>query len=226
VTDELEAQATALLLVVAQDPSEQARGDFDSFLYPFLLATAKRRGRWLAADAARVAGGSPLGVPHVPERDLNDVAHMVTVDALERARRTAGRFDPARGDGATWALGALALSYVDVVRREYGARRLLTEQPVSSDDLAELVDRRAAADAGNPAARYETVEAIDQALRRLTPDERFVLLARLQAGLSYREIAAYRFHDPGKTKQVDRLLQSARAKVRAAEDEYYGEDNA
>jgi RNA polymerase sigma factor (sigma-70 family) len=225
VRDEYAEQATALLLAVAQDPASQvARAAYDSWLYPLLLSTVKRRGRWLATAGSR-AVGAQLSVPSVPDGDLNDVAHMVTVEALERARASARRFDPRRGDGASWAVGALGVAYVDVVRREYRARRLLQEVPADNDDLADLANRQAASAQSDPAVQYEIVEAIDAALDRLTADERFVLLARLQAGMSYAEIAEY-MRPPGDSKKVDRLLQSARAKVRAAEGEFYGKAGA
>jgi len=58
---------------------------------------------------------------------------------------------------------------------------------------------------------------VQAALDRLTPQERFAVLAQAQYGMAYSEIATYMFNDPLQTKQVDRLLQAARRKLAEAE---------
>jgi DNA-directed RNA polymerase specialized sigma24 family protein len=54
-------------------------------------------------------------------------------------------------------------------------------------------------------------------LDRLTADERYVVLGQAQYGMSYAEMATYRFGSPLETKKVDQLLQSARRKLTEAE---------
>lgn len=114
--DALAAHATALLRAHANGDAS-AGGAFDELVFPFLAAYVRRRADWLAADASRLVGQASVTVPTVPAGDLDAVASDVTVDALERARRTSARFDPDRGDALTWVVGAAALSWVDVVRR-------------------------------------------------------------------------------------------------------------
>jgi len=159
-------------------------------------------------------------VPVVPACDVDLIANDVAVHALERARATARRFDPARGDGVMWALRAAAFSYVDVVRATYGTRRALTIVPSDDEELAAAVDTGGGAP--DPAVVVEQRAALDAALATLAHDERFVVLATMHYGLSYAETAQLLFGDAGQVqvRRVDRLRQSARRSLANAEERW------
>lgn len=212
--------ATELLLRIASDPQPKDVRAYDTLLFRPLYNMVRHRGASLAADAAQALASPGIHVPPVAPADLDAVAIDVTVAALERARRTADRFDPARGDGATWAIGAAKFAYIDVVREFYQSRRRAHVVPVDPADLPELSAARQAA--ASPEQVAETRAALLDALGRLDEDERTAILAREQGGMSYTEIASYMFGDPTLTKRVDRLLQSARVKLRAAERVWNG----
>jgi DNA-directed RNA polymerase specialized sigma24 family protein len=212
VEEPVATEATALLLRIAGG-DESAVAAYDALLFPVLMDTANRRGRFLAADAAARFGAAGVSA-NVQSSDLEEVASLAAWTALRRARASALRFDPARGDGASWALGALGASYLDAAREVGRLRRGLVEVPIGDDPDSLPVVRLSE----DPEAIVEARDALDRILAELTDDERFVLLAKLHYGLSYREIAAVRFGDEAETKTVDRLLQSAREKVRQAEE--------
>lgn len=214
-------RATELLVRIADTPTPELERAYDALLFPVLLPIVRRRGIALAAGV-RSATGAEISVPRVRPADLDSISLDVTVAALAVARRTAERFDPRRGDGATWAIGAAKLAYLDVVRDFYQTRRAGTQVPTDPEDLATLSDlqRRSV----SPEEVAETRAALRAALDRLTEDERFVVLAQAQYGMSYAEIATYRFGDPSATKTVDRLLQSARPKLAEAEAAWRRED--
>ena len=209
------AEEASRLLVAVAAGDEEAAQRYDTLLYPVLLKVVKLRGQSLQQQARGLVGRS-VSVPVVPAGDINMIANDVTVEALSRARRNASKFDPARGDGATWAINAAALAYVDVVRTTYGTRRVASAVPVDPDEL----DAPASLSGFDPAAITETRAALDAALQGLTREERFVVLARYQAGMPYAEIALYLFDDAQKSKAVDNLLQSARRKLAAAERDW------
>jgi RNA polymerase sigma factor (sigma-70 family) len=211
---EIAARATALLLDVAAGVPGAAQ-DYDTLLYPIVLAMVKRRGRLLGVEAAQLTGTEGVSVPFVPHSDLAWVANDVAVHALERARTSAHRFNPDRGDGATWALRAAVFSYVDVVRTTYGARRGLVVVPTDDDELAEEIGRHQVG--VDPAVVVEQRAALDAALAALSAHERFVVLATMHHGLSYAETAELLFGDPAQVRRVDRLRQSARRVLANAE---------
>jgi RNA polymerase sigma factor (sigma-70 family) len=208
------ARATDLLVRLAHEADPALEKAYDELLFRDLYDVVRRRG---IALAMRPAETSIKGVwlPRVQPGDLDAIALDTTVAALERARRTAARFDPQRGDGASWALGAAGYAYVDAVRDFYLTRRKGAVQSVDPAELGDLPDPRGSS--ANPAQIAETRAALVDALSRLTDDERFVVLAQAQYGMSYAEIAQYRFDGPLDVKRVDRLLQSARRKLTAAE---------
>ncbi len=219
----LAAQATSLLLQFAERGDPAAASAYDDLLYRFLFLTIKTRAQLLARQASFLTGAE-IQLPTVPVGDLDAVAHDTTVAALARARATAARFDASRGDGATWALNAAALAYVDVVRAHFGIRRAMQTTPMEPGALAEVADRSHSA--ADPADVIETRQAIDAALATLTADERFAIVGHLQSGLSYAEIALYRFGDASQTKKVDRIMQSARRKLADAERAWRGGTDA
>lgn len=214
---EIATRASLLLRAVAADVPGAAQ-DYDTLLYPLIYAAVKQRGRTLASKAARLTGTDGMPVPVVPACDLEWIANDVAVHALERARATAGRFDPARGDGVTWALRAATFSYIDVVRTTYGARRALTIVPTDDDALAAAMD--CIRSAPDPAIVVEQRAALDEALATLTDEERFVVLATLHLGFSYAETARLLFGDAAQVRRVDRLRQSARRSLADAEQRW------
>lgn len=210
----LARRATELLLAVAAG-DESAANDYDALLFAFLKDTALRRGRFMSADAAERAGVQAARAGGVRSADLEEVAVVAAQLALRRARGSALRFDPGRGDGASWALGALAHAYGDARRLVTGTRRVASEVPTA----AEAFDRESLS-AVDPAVRAEVMDALDRALRLLSEHERFAILAVAHYGMSYREIAAHLFGNEGETKAVDQILQSARRKLQTAQDEW------
>lgn len=219
--DDLAAHATVLLRAhAAGDVS--AGPAFDELLYRALVSYVRGRADWLVTDARRLVRQGGVTIPKVPPADLDALAADVTLDALARAKRTADRFDPDRGDGLTWAMGAAALSWVDVVRRQYGTRRQVQELLLGDEELA-LVAPPAPPEHG-PEQRAEQIAAVDRALSVLTADERFVVVAKYQYGLTYREIALRLFGSPDAEKRVDNALQSARKKLADAEARWRADD--
>lgn len=210
-------RASMLLRAVAAGVPGAAQ-DYDTLLYPVIYAAVKQRGRLLASQAARLTGTGGMPVPAVPACDLDWIANDVAVHALERARTTARRFDPARGDGVTWALRAASFSYIDVVRATYGFRRGLTIVPTDDEQLTAIAD--AGGGTPDPAVIVEQRAAIDAALAALTDEERFVVLATMHYGLSYAETAQLLFGDAGRVRCVDRLRQSARRALAEAEQRW------
>jgi DNA-directed RNA polymerase specialized sigma24 family protein len=207
-------RATALLVRMASDPDPALASAYDELLFEPLYRVIRQRGTSLAMQAAKRIGPD-VTVPAVQPGDLDAIAIETTVSALERARSSAGRFVAERGDGASWALGAAGTAYIDVVRDFYGVRRKLQAVPVDPQSLTKVADTHRTA--VSPEQVVETRAALEAALSRLTPEERYVVLARKQFGLSYAEIATYLFGQPDATRRVDNLWQSARRKLTAAE---------
>ena len=169
---EIASRASMLLRAVAAGVPGAAQ-DYDTLLYPLIYAVVKKRGRLLASQAARLTGTDGMPVPAVPASDLDLIANDVAVHALERARATAQRFDPGRGDGLMWALRGANFSYVNVVRATYGTRRSLVMVPTEDEQLAEAADR--AGCAPDPAVVIEERAALDAALAVLTHEERYMV---------------------------------------------------
>lgn len=205
----LAARATQLLLSVAGGDTTAAR-EYDALLFDFLRTTALRRGRFLAGDAIKAYGTSATGPVRIPSgTDLDEVAVVAAEIALARARASALRFDPTKSDGASWALGNLGHAYRDALRELGRTRRLLVEIP--ADEATLSVHAVPARD--DPAMAAEEQDLLSRALAELTDDERYVIVAQAHYGLTYAEIALYRWKDETATKRVDRLLQSAKRKL-------------
>lgn len=207
-------RATELLVRLAQESDPLLAKAYDELLFKDLYDVVRRRGVTLAMRAAESAVKG-VWLPRVQPGDLDAIALDATVGALERARRTADRFDPARGDGASWALGAAGFAYIDAVRDFYLVRRKSESVNVDPAELGQLSDRYVSSP--SPELIAETRAALMDALDHLTSDERYVVLAQAQYGMSYAEIATYRFGSPLEVKKVDTLLQSARRKLAVAE---------
>lgn len=213
----LAKRATALLIAV-REGSVEAAANYDALLYDFLKNTAMHRGRFMAADAAaqlHIEGTSA----NIQRSDLEDVAGIAALNALRRARASALRFDPSKGDGATWALGALRFAYLDAQREVTGSRSGGHDVPTEDS----VLHARIALDEADPSVQVAARDALERTLGALTEDERFVLLAKVQHGMAYTEIAALRFGDEMRTKTVDRLLQSARRKLVEAQAQWVRE---
>lgn len=215
VSEAIARRATTLLAAV-RDGDPHAVGLYDDLLFETLRETALRRGRFLAADAAARFGASlPSG--DLSGVDWDAVAAAAAWTALKRASAAALRFDPAKGDGVSWALGALGAAFLDELRNETGARRALTEVPLSD---METVSPLAGSRTGDPHIVAEARDSLRQALAELDDDERYVVVAALQYGMSHREIAAYRFGDPADERRVSRILERARGRLRRAHEEW------
>jgi len=203
------ARATQLLLSVAKGHTTAAP-EYDALLFDFLRTIALRRGRFLAADAIKTYGTSATGPVRIPsDTDPHEVAIVAAEIALARARASALRFDPMKSDGASWALGNLGHAYRDALRELGRTRRLLVEIP--ADEATLSVHAAPARD--DPAMAAEEQDLLTRALAELTDDERYVIVAQAHYGLTYAEIALYRWKDETATKRVDRLLQSAKRKL-------------
>lgn len=212
--EELATRATSLLVAVAEGRMGAAQ-EYDTLLYPVIFNAVKQRGRLLVRQAAQLTGTDGMSVPFVPDCDLEWVANDVAVHALDRARANAGKFDPTRGDGASWALRQAAFSYVDVVRSTYDARRAITMVPTTDEQLTTAANRLRVVD--DPAVVVEQRAALDAALAALPVDERSVVLLTMYYGLTYAETAELVFRDASQVRRVDRLRQSARRRLAAAE---------
>jgi RNA polymerase sigma factor (sigma-70 family) len=210
VSHELLARnATALLLAVKAGDTTAVAG-YDALVFPTVFETAQRRGRYIAATDAEKLGSY---LPVVRDADLDEVALVAAEMALARARGSALRFDPTRGDGFSWALGALGGAYLDAARNITGTRRML--QVASIED--EQLEQTPAGPTSDPQVTVEARQALEQALAALDDDERYVILAKSQYGFSYREIAELLWGDETRENVVDRLLQTARRKLRVAQ---------
>lgn len=208
-SDPVARRASALLASVgAGDPT--AVHKYDALVFPLLRDTALRRGRFLAAGVAERAGGG--SGPFVQPADLEEVAVVAAEVALERARASARRFDPAKGDGVSWALGALGGAYLDAMRQQTRSRRIMRELPLEKVDEVDPY----AGSSGDPYTLVEARDSLRRALAELDGDERFVVVSALHNGMTYKEIAAYYFHDEAAWRQVERILQRARRKLKKA----------
>lgn len=206
----LARRATALLEGIASGDDSLVH-EYYTLLFGFLVDVARRRGRYLAGQAASGFGAEDSVAKNIQGADLETVAHDAVALALRRAVASASRFDPDRGDGASWAVGALGAAYLDVARDLTGSRRAMIQVPTDKSDDIDRTDARS-----DPLRVVEARDGLERALSQLTSEERFVIVARLHYGMSYREIAAYLFGDDQKTKQVDLTLQQARKKLQTA----------
>ena len=107
-------------------------------------------------------------------------AEEVAQEALLEVWRTAGRYDPAKGSAASWALTIAHRRAVDRVRSEQAStereRRLATEE-VPYDDVVEQAT-----------ARLER-QQVRRCLHALTELQREAITLAYYQGYSYREVA-------------------------------------
>ncbi len=125
------------------------------------------------------------------ERPLHSIAYRVAgsdrfaqevvQDAFMTVWREAGRYDPARGAVSSWLLTIARFKALDLVRREFGAKRRTVDVDLSlrpaDDDVHEETWQR---------ARGETVRA---ALRELSVVHREAVTLAFMDGLTHVEVA-------------------------------------
>jgi RNA polymerase sigma factor (sigma-70 family) len=140
-------------------------------------------------------------------RDLSDTDDMVQ-DTLFRTARQLNGFEPRR-DGALQAyLRSAVMNRIrDEIRRK---RRTLDAEPLDSTRSALANDRSPLEEA----IGQELLQKYDQALERLEPEARDAVIARIELGCSYEEIA----ETFGKPSPDAARMTVSRALVRLAEE--------
>lgn len=109
------------------------------------------------------------------------LAEDLVQDTFVRAWRSADRFDPARGALRTWLFAIARNGLVDLARRRTG------QAPVGVDDDAST-DLAAGAD--DPVDRLLSSIQLEEALRRLSPEHRQVVVEVYYHGRTCVELAA------------------------------------
>jgi len=140
-------------------------------------------------------------------RDLRDTEDLVQ-ETLAQTLRHINKFEP-RHDGALQAYLRQAL--INRVRDEV---RRVTRYPAATgiDDEAEHAD--SSASPLDEAIGKQAVERYEAALQQLTPDERELIIARVELQQSYAQIAAAH----GKPSSDAARMAVTRALVRLAEE--------
>lgn len=203
-------RATLLLLAVAAAPEDQAvAAAFDDCVYPVVLASVRKRHRYFASAAARSPEQAQPWAPEVSEADLDHMVHSTAVLALQRARRSADRFDPNKGDAIAWVLRNAQFAWIEEARkaapnpRRHGI-------PTADADLAAEGHRSGGCDVADHAA---TVADLNDCLNQLPLEEQKAVVLCLHLGFSHREAAEMMMGDPERYKRVDKLLQQARTRM-------------
>lgn len=162
MTGDEESATTSLVLL------ERVRSGDAAALNQLLRRYLPRLARWASGRLPRWA------------RDVSDTDDLVQ-DTLIRTVRNLDRFD-ARGDGALQAYlrGAVMNRIRDEIRRK---RRTPAASPIDSTITAS--DRSPLEEA----IGAEVLEKYDRALDRLDPEAREAVIARIEMGCSYAEIA-------------------------------------
>jgi RNA polymerase sigma-70 factor (ECF subfamily) len=137
-------------------------------------------------------------------RDIADTNDLVQETVLQVFKRV-DVFEP-RGDGALQAY--LRQAVMNRIRNEF--RRLHRHPGVETLDAERASDRTSPLDA---AIRHEQHERLEAAMQRLSPAERELIVARVQMGMNYEEIATAL----GKPSWNAARMATARALVRLAE---------
>jgi len=183
-----EVSATSSLALL-----EQARHGDSHALNRLLQRYLPRITRWASGRLPRWA------------RDMSDTDDLVQ-DTLVRSVRNLSRFRP-HGDGAIQAY--LRTAVMNRIRDEV---RRYNRQP----DAAPL-DSELAADDHSPleeAIGRQMLDKYDHALDRLTTEERELVVARIEMGCSYSEIA----EEMGRPSPDAARMAVSRALVRLAEE--------
>jgi RNA polymerase sigma-70 factor, ECF subfamily len=180
------ADTTRQLLERARDGDREALDDLFARHIPLLR-------RWASGRLPRWA------------RDIADTNDLVQETALQAFKRVEA-FEP-RGDGALQAY--LRQAVMNRIRNEF---RRLNRRPV-----AEPLDEQRAGDQTSPldaAIRQEQLDRYEAALSRLTEQERDLIIARVEVGLTYEEIATA----VGKPSWNAARMATARALLRLADE--------
>jgi len=138
-------------------------------------------------------------------RDIADTQDLVQETVLQTFKRV-GEFQP-RGEGALQAYLRQAL--MNRIRNEF---RHVRRRPAHED-----LNEEAAGDQISPleaAIRQEQLDRYDAALSRLSDQQRDLIVARLEVGLTYEEIA----EAVGKPSWNAARMATARALLRLAEE--------
>ena len=138
-------------------------------------------------------------------RDVADTQDLVQDTVLQVFKRVEA-FEP-RGDGALQAY--LRQAVINRIRNEFRSK--------SRRPPFESLDARAPADDTSPleaAIRQEQLDRYDAALSRLSERERDLIVARVEVGLTYEEIA----EELGKPSWNAARMATARALLRLAEE--------
>ena len=117
-----------------------------------------------------------------------EVAEDVAQEAFVKAWRAIGRFDESR-KFSSWLFKIAHNSALDHLRRQ-GLDTLSLDAPMGDDESAPALPEDPRAE--NPLARLEARDsgrALEQAIARIRPQYREILLLRFQQELSYEEIA-------------------------------------
>jgi len=172
---------------------EQARNGDRSALDRLLQRYLPRLTRWASGRLPRWA------------RDLSDTDDLVQ-DTLVRSVKNLPRFTP-QGEGALQAY--LRTAVMNRIRDEVRRR---VRQPESAP-----LDPELAAEGQSPleeAIGREVLDKYDRALDRLPPDEQELVIARVEMGCSYAEIA----ETSGRPSTDAARMAVSRALVRLAEE--------
>lgn len=203
-------RATLLLLAVAAAPDDlSVAAAFDDCVYPVVLAAVRKRHRYFASAAARAPEQAQPWVPQVSEADLDHMVHSTAVLALQRARRSAGRFDPKKGDAIAWVLRNAQFAWIEEARKAVPNPRR-HGIPTADHQLATEGDRSGGCDVADHAA---TIVDLNHCLNQLPLEEQKAVILCLHFGLSHRQAAEVMMGDPERYKRVDKLLQQARTRM-------------
>jgi RNA polymerase sigma-70 factor, ECF subfamily len=130
-----------------------------------------------------------LGVVHNPDAALD-----VVQDAFLRAHRHLDGFE-GNSSVYTWLYRIVMNAAIDHLRKEGRARTVEYDDAVAhleneaQADVAALVPQLVRGDPAREIARREIRDKIDEALGKLSPNHRAVLVLREVDGLSYEEMA-------------------------------------
>ena len=134
------------------------------------------------------------------------VAEEVAQEALVRAWRHAGAYDPRRGSVATWLLTITRNLSID-------ALRLHRSDPIDPDTLAALDLRDRAPDPADAAAARVEADRLRDAIADLPPDQQRALVLAAFRGRTAREIGELDGIPIGTAKT---RIRSAMLRLRAA----------
>jgi DNA-directed RNA polymerase specialized sigma24 family protein len=211
-TEELDRRGAELLAELAENPTGECRRQFDALYYELVWRYLRASNKKLAARVGRYLNVDGIVVPEVPESDVAEVAHDATLIGLRRVHQNAWKFDPSRGTATGWVIGAAEFAWIEVAKHIVAARQTDT---VPIDELLELADPGPSTEE-HVLRQLQDDEALADAARHVDENEWHALRLVVTAGYSYKEVAVMLFGDETKTKQVDRLLQSGKAKLAQA----------